>query len=428
MENAQLKKRFDYKWVIFVLSIATVFTALGMFSGNRSLYIKPITEALGMPRGLYGVTDTFRYAATTVLNILFGTLIIKFGPKKLMGCGFAASFSSLMLYSCATTDNNTLNLVYIYAAGLLFGICSACCTTNVISYIIGTWFKENKGTYMGIVLAANGLGTAVTAPIIKDFLYSGKFGYVKAFRFTAICVLVVGVIVMIFMREAPKGEKLEITSTGKKRPSRGSNWEGVPFSQVIKKPYFYIAGVLMMLTGFTLQAIHGTTSAYFGDLNIDKDLIALSLSVHSVCLVAAKVLAGISFDRLGLRKTLLIMYVLSIIGAVLMVLIEVVNIPAFAVAADALFAFAMPLETIMLPLIALGLFGNEPFAKTMGYFSAFCTAGFAFASPVTNAIFDAIKTYRPIYLVMIFVLIAIAVTFQIIIPMNYKAFRTAADK
>ena len=67
-----MKKKLDYKWVIFALGVLTLFSTLGFCSSTRSLYLKPVTDALGIPRSNYAWGDVLRYITTAVLNIFFG--------------------------------------------------------------------------------------------------------------------------------------------------------------------------------------------------------------------------------------------------------------------------------------------------------------------------------------------------------------------
>ena len=64
--------------------------SLGFCSSGKTYYLTAITDALSIPRGAYSLTDTFRFVSTTVVNIFFGSLIAKFGSKKLILAGFAS--------------------------------------------------------------------------------------------------------------------------------------------------------------------------------------------------------------------------------------------------------------------------------------------------------------------------------------------------
>ena len=185
-----MKQRFklQYKWVIAVLSAVMVMTALGFCSSSKDIYLKAITNALGIKRALFSFNDVCRYLSTSVLNLFFGVLIVKFGPKKLILAGFASLMISCLIYSFADS-------IYVfYIGGMFLGIGLAWCTTNIVGYVIGKWFTENKGTVMGVVLASNGIGSTIAMQVFVPVIDSGTFGYRTAYRIIALTLLVVAVL------------------------------------------------------------------------------------------------------------------------------------------------------------------------------------------------------------------------------------------
>ena len=153
-ENTALtpKRRFDYKWVIIAASFLMVFTCLGFCSSTKSFFIGPITENLGVERSIYSINDSLRFITVAIVNLFFGTLVTKFGPRKLIAAGFLSLISSMLCYALAT------NVLLLYLGGILLGIGLSWTTTTMVGYVINIWSKNNKGTIMGAVLAANGVG------------------------------------------------------------------------------------------------------------------------------------------------------------------------------------------------------------------------------------------------------------------------------
>ena len=81
--NTETKRRFDYKWVILALSFMMVFVCLGFCSANKGLYLAAITEALGIKRSLFSINDSCRFITTAIINLFFGSLISRFGIRKM---------------------------------------------------------------------------------------------------------------------------------------------------------------------------------------------------------------------------------------------------------------------------------------------------------------------------------------------------------
>ena len=111
-----MKKKLDYSWIIVGICFLAVCTSMGFCSSGRTMYLTAITDALDIKRGAFSLNDTCRYVTTTILNVFFGTLINKFGSKKLMCAGFGCLIAFALINSVATS------LFMFYFASVLLGI------------------------------------------------------------------------------------------------------------------------------------------------------------------------------------------------------------------------------------------------------------------------------------------------------------------
>lgn len=414
MQGMNLKeKKLNWSGILVVAACFCMgFVCLGFCSSNKSLYLGAITEALGIKRSLFSINDSFRYVSTAVVNLFFGTLIAKFGPRKLVGAGFLCLIASTLIYATAT------DIAVFYLGGTFLGIGLSWCTTTMVSYLVGKWYPEKRGTITGFALCANGVGGAVAAQIVTPMIYEqgNPFGYRNAYYLVAILLAVVGVIATALVHE-PKDAK---TAPGKKK-ARGKSWEGITLQEALRKPWFYGAALCVFVTGMGLQGINGIAGTHLKDVGIDKGVVASILSVHSVVLCFSKFLAGFSYDKLGLRRTLLICEFCGVCSFVALALSGSAGTGiVFAFVWGAVSALALPLETVMVPLIAADLFGEKDHARLMGIFVSINTAGFAFGTPVANAIFDIAGTYVPVLYAIAAAMLAIMVGFWFIINATEK--------
>ncbi|MDD4681200.1 MAG: hypothetical protein PHP79_10050, partial [Clostridia bacterium] len=86
-----------YKWVIITACFAMVFTCLGFCSSTNTLYLAAITSALNIKRSLLSINYSCRYITATVVNMFFGSLITRFGSKKLIGAGFVSLILAMLI-------------------------------------------------------------------------------------------------------------------------------------------------------------------------------------------------------------------------------------------------------------------------------------------------------------------------------------------
>ena len=407
MQQNKIETNGARKYWIVAISALMVCITLGFCSSNASLYLGPITDALHIKRSVFSLKESCRFIANAIINLFFGFLICKFGAKKLIAAGFACLISAVLLYATST------NVLGFYLGGTLLGVGFSWTTTTMVSYLVNRWFDKNRGTINGLILCANGLGGAIAAQIVTPIIYEAgnPFGYRNAYYLVAILLAVTGVIATILVHE-PK----ESQGTAAKKKSRGKSWTGITLAEALRKPYFYGAAICVFVTGMGLQGITGIAGTHLKDVGIDKGLVATILSTHSVVLCGSKFLAGFSYDKLGLRKTLLICEFCGVCSFVALALSGSSSAgTALAFAWSALAALSLPLETVLVPLIAADLFGDKEFAKIMGIFVSVNTAGFAFGTPVANAIFDIFGTYNPALYLIAGAMLCIMVGFWFII-------------
>ena len=81
---------------------------------------------------------------------------------------------------------------------------------------------------------------------------------------------------------------------------------------------------------------------------------------------------------------------------------------------------SLPLETIMLPIYAADLFGEQSFAKILGLFVSVNVAGYAVGAPLMNLCYDISGSYVPALMAVGVVMSAVFVLLQIVITQAHK--------
>lgn len=415
MNNSGEKKRFDYKWVVIGLCFMMVLVALGFCSSPKSLFIVPITKALGIDRSVYSITDSCRYVSTAIINVFFGFLVAKFGPKRLIVAGFGSLITSTLLYAFAP------NVWLIYLAGVFLGIGLSWTTTTMVGYVVTRLCKENKGTIMGAVLASNGIGGAIAIQIISPIIESGAEGYKTAYLVVAALLAVVAVILLIFFKDPKREGDAAAPKKGESKKKRGADWVGISFSEAIRKNYFWGILICIFISGFILQGMNGVTAAHYRDVGIAPETVSLILSFHSLVLACAKFLTGFIYDRAGLRATSTWCIAIAIVSSFMFVVVDPSPFGIFlAFVCSAISSFALPLETIMLPIYATDLFGSKSFDKVLGIFVSVNTAGYALGSPAFNLCYDITKSYNYGFIIAAVAMIAVIVIIQFVITLARK--------
>ena len=407
-------RKFDYNIVIIALCFMMVLFGLGLWA-SKGLFVVPITSALGISRSAYSISDTMRYLSTAIVNIFFGYLVGRFGSKKLICAGFIALFLSAILYALAE------HVIVFYLGGLLLGVGLSWTSTTLVGYIVNKACKKNKGTIMGAVLAANGIGGAITSPIVSALINENgnPFGYRNAYFLMAGIFAVMFLLLLIFYKEPVNTE--EENSEVPKKKARGTGWIGIEYEQAKKKGYFFSACICILLTGMVLQGVTSISSAHMSDVGLSAEYIAMIASISSLALAAFKFINGFMYDRVGLRVTITVDCVAAI--GVMICLYCITNSPFgmfLGVLYAILAAIALPMETVMLPIYANDLFGDKAFEKVLGVFVSFNQIGYAIGGPILNSCFDLFGNYN--------IALVICGTLMLIVVIMLQFVITAAQK
>ena len=408
------KTRIEYKWVILILCFLMELICLGFCSSNIGLYTKAVTEALQIKRSVYSLSISIRYAVQVLVALNFGTLVNRFGVRKMACVGLLSLTSSVLIRAYAT------HIFHIYIGCVLWGIGIVFSGGTMAGTIVKRWFHQDVGRYTGIVMSANGIGGAVAAQIISPLINNGEvFGYRKAYLLSAIISLTVSVIVMLFLRE-PSDHGASAGVTGKKKP-KGSLWQGIPYETVKTKPYFYLTAAMVLITGISLQSVGNISIVYMADIGLAPGFIATTATVSSLCLTCSKILVGVAYDKRGLRTTLMLCYSAAVFSFVLLAfLTDSAAGQVLAMTATVLQVFAIPMETVIIPLMTNDLFGSASYNKVLGIFMAMNSLGLCLGSPLGNLYYDIFGTYRPCFRFFAILLIAVATGYHFVLRAAYR--------
>lgn len=396
-ESYTEERQPSYRWVIAAAAFLCMFVSMGLGNAPNGQYLSPVTAEFGFSRADFSLTFSMRYVFTTIFNLLWGKLFAKLGPRRMCGVGFVCLSSAFFVFSLSA------NLITFYLGGVLQGIAIAFCTSATCAYLIDNWFTENKGTVLGVVFAASGIGGGIGNVLVARWIAAN--GWRFSYRLTACLMLAIGLVLSAFVRVRPK-TAVSGGSGGTKK--RSASWEGVPVSVLRHQPYFYVFFAIIFVMGWLCNPVYTIAPAHLVDRGFDPVFAGQMTGLMFIVLGATKVLYGILYDRLGLRPVFLMNCAAGI--AALLTLAWASNRTS-AVAFAVLLGFAMPIETVMVPLMVMELLGQKAYASLIGVFFALMTAGIAAGNPLINFAYLAAHSYTPVLLAYVGVFAVCALLF-----------------
>lgn len=404
------KNRLDYKWIVLVVCFLMEFICLGFCSSNTGLFTVPITDALHIDRLTYSYWFSIRYVVQVFVSLYFGTLVNRFGIKKMVFVGLGSLLGATALRILGN------HVLHFYLAGALHGVGIVFVGSTMAGAIVRRWFKQDIGKYTGIVMSANGIGGAIAAQVISPIINNGEtFGYRKAYLLSAVITLVISALILIFLRDQPGSEPIT-EGKQKKAPKKGALWVGIEYNIVKKQAYFYVSAALIFLTGISLQSIGNITISYMTDLGISHTFIATMSTIACLTLALSKLLVGSAYDKWGLRAALLMCQFAALITFVMKGVMTNSTIGlVLAAIATILANVALPLETVIISLTTNDLFGSASYSKVLGIFMAMNSLGLCLGSPLGELFRKITGDYRFCFWFFSIVMVVVIIGFQLVL-------------
>ncbi|WP_214403676.1 MFS transporter [Pseudonocardia lacus] len=309
---------------------------------------------------------------------LLGKAMTDRGPKIVVIC------SATLVVACLVGMAYAPTIMVFYLLSVPLGIGWAGCTSLAANTIVIGWHvHERRGTILGIVAAATGLGGFVWGFLFPPVI--AALGWQGGLLTIALLVTVLAVLPGIFLISNPPRAEVAATDTGE-TPRRAKLLAGG------------IAAVVILLT--VAAAIFGLEAAFanimpavFAADGIDLAAAGLLVSLYSVCGMLAKPILGYMHDRWGIHATLAFLSVAYIIGLPGMALLSGNGLtPYFFILPLAALALATP--TIALPLVTVQSVGRARFPVIYGTVISGLWIGLAFGAPAWGLSFDLTGSYN----------------------------------
>ena len=140
---------------------------------------------------------------------------------------------------------------------------------------------------------------------------------------------------------------------------------------------------------------HMITVPHLRDVGMEASFGATVLSCQSIMLVVTKFSTGWLFDKKGLRFTSTMCMAAGVVSSLILIPVTAsFSGRALALTFAVISSAALPIETVMLPIYAQGLFGQKTYNKALGIFVSAKEVGYATGGPLMNLCYDLTGDYR----------------------------------
>ena len=303
-----------YGWVIVAIGfIAQIYTSLSV--QGLSTYISPLNRDLGWSATATAAGRSFQQA-DTFLGPLNGWLVDRFGPRKLMSIGVVIYVVAFVIFSQVT------ELWQFYVACLLMALGNSFVGLLVVSFSLNRWFRRKRSTAMGLAVVGFAASAAVFIPMVV--WAQAELGWRNAALWTAFVMVLLGLPVMLLMRDAPEpygllpdGERPGASEGVRGGQQRGGGLVNFTLKQALKTRAFWLIAAASALAMLVQSAVVVHQFPYFEEI-LDRETAALVLSELNLFNIAGRIIGGMLGDRMPINRLMTLNMVFSTVALFLL--------------------------------------------------------------------------------------------------------------
>lgn len=381
-----LKKRWIYVFNSFIILL---------FMGCSyawSIFVVPLETTYGWSRSETSLAFTLNLLFFSVGSILVGIFSKKLSFSTLLKI---ASTMIAMGFFMSSIVNNPWQIYFTYS--FLCG-CGIGAGYSCVVSATPLWFPDKTGMVTGTLLMGYALSTAIFGPLINSLIT--VIGISNTFKVLA-AVCFSGLMSGSLLLKIPT-YKEHIQLPHPKRHSEKKEYNLIT-SEMIKKPIFWVYYVLSaLLAGTGLTIINHASPILTEDLLMSTTLASLIISIISICNGAGRVIWGILFDKLGVKKVLSYISFIMLLSVSIMIISLMISIPYLFIFSSCILLFAFGGNAALMPTMIRELFGHRTYSLNYSILSTSCIIQSSLPTVI-----GTIHTYTNTYLLPISILFMI---------------------
>lgn len=387
-------KKLHYGWVIVVACSLVMAAAMGIISNCASLFIKPISDDLGVSRRAVSSTISVLSIGAMITSLFAGRL---FNDRNIVSIMRIAIIVMTVCFFCNSLFTD-IKAFYITAA--VNGICQVMLTTLPITFILNNWFKTDVGTALGFASMGSGLGGAFFNAV------AGKrielYGWRMTYKILSVVIFVLAVPCIFFLIKRKPEEK---GCTPYEKGDKNENTEEIPRSlnagvtleEAKKTKFFWILCACAIAVGISMNVMYSSISSRFQDLGYSISFSANFLSIGMFLMAAGKILLGKIFDNKGVKVAFTLANSCLLASQIGLLIAGKTPIGFILVFLGMLFGLVY--GAVCFPLAIPHIFGKKDYRAIMGPIAAMVSFGGAIGPILAGAIYDRFGSYNIAYII-----------------------------
>jgi len=292
-------------------------------SSTLSVFLKPLTEDLGVSRGLFSLLRSGEILIGAAMAPLVGPMVDRFGGRWLMTGGALAAGIGFVVLSQVSAFWQFLALRWtLVAIGGVF-MCHM-----VVSVTVSRWFVRKRGRAIAIASLGQGF-SKVFIPVVTAMLFVWVGWRFTWAIFGVITLIIVLIPALIFMRRSPEdmglkpdgmdepedaGEVMSSKTDTKTSPAVSADEVVWTWQEVIRTQTFWIICFIYGMANVGIAGLNLHVFAYVTDVGFSNIVAATVLSIIASTQFGSTLVWGVISERMAIRRASALMFVVQAAG------------------------------------------------------------------------------------------------------------------
>ena len=389
------RPKISYTYWIVAAAFLCLFIGSGTTFFAFSLFVSPLQTEFGWSRGGIMIAFTLTLLISGVISPAMGRLIDRYGAGKVIATGALISGLGFILLT------KTNSLASFYIGWTIVGAGGAASGIVPSTVVVSNWFKEHRGTAIGIATTGMGAGGVILAPLIGSY-FIPDFGWRTSYFAMAIITWLL-IPLAFSMRARPADAGLNAneigTETAIKNKSMSSSPAGLSLRMALSTSAFWLISIAFITSGFSYTGAFQSQSTYLQDIGFPVTMAATVISTVSLGILIGRFFFGWLCDKIKPK------YACGIgLGLQLAAILVLFSVQPGSQAAIWLYVGFMGLGMgSWLPTMSMltsNIFGLASYGAIFGMISLSMTIGSAIGPTIVGHIYDSTHTYHQAFIIL----------------------------
>ncbi|MEG0259060.1 MAG: MFS transporter [Lysinibacillus sp.] len=407
----QKKKKIHYAWWLLLGVALMVGLAKGGIMTAGGLFLKPVTDDLGIGMGSLSLYFSISSIVTMIFLPIAGKIMAKYDIRVVLVTAIILQAGGFAMFGLM----NSVWGWYLFCIPMSIG--SIFITQIAGPVLINNWFKKHSGLAMGLMVASGGIFGAILQPMAGNLIANEGWRITYIALGLGVMAIVVPVI-LLTIRMAPQQKGLqplgsEEVQADNPASSQQQEAKGVSVAVAKKSSAFY--ALLLFFFFITSIGSFGQHVAPFAmGLDYDVTFAGNAMGFWSLGVVVGALVFGFLSDKIGAKNTAIFAMLLGLVPVGILLTVPE-NALMFNIAIG-IYGFVVASLGTLVPLLTSSLFGNKDYAQIYATAALGLAVAGIVALPAYGFVFDLTGSYT-------LVLYSIAVMLVINVALVFMAFK-----